>query len=129
MPPHSFRANPGAASDAAAEPDTGARPAGQGESDPFRAFLNDRSNAGVETSNAVPNRRPDATIMQGAFIRGILETAINSDLPGQVRAVVTQDVYSFDGRRILIPSGSRLIGDYRSGITGARSAFSSSGPG
>ncbi len=52
-----------------------------------------------------------------AFIRGILETAINSDLPGQVRAVVTQDIYSFDGRRILIPSGARLIGDYRSGIT------------
>jgi type IV secretory pathway VirB10-like protein len=61
------------------------------------------------------------TVPQGAIIAGVLETAINSDLPGYVRAVVSRDVMGFDGRRILIPSGSRLIGQYRSGLTAGQS--------
>lgn len=55
-------------------------------------------------------------VPEGAIIAGVLETAINSDLPGYVRAVVSRDVMGFDGRRVLIPSGSRLIGQYRSGL-------------
>lgn len=62
-------------------------------------------------------KRIDAFIPEGTMIPGILETAIVSDLPGQVRAIVSQDVYSFDGRRILIPTGTRLIGEYQSEIT------------
>jgi type IV secretion system protein VirB10 len=46
----------------------------------------------------------------------VLETAIDSDLPGYVRAVVSQDVRSFDGARVLIPRSSRLIGQYKSGV-------------
>ena len=61
--------------------------------------------------------RIDALIPEGTMISGILETAINSDLPGQIRAVVNEDVYSFDGRRVLIPIGSRLIGEYQSEVT------------
>src|SRR5690606_10417270 len=61
-------------------------------------------------------RRTDAMIAEGTMIRGFLETAINTDLPGMVRAVVREDVYSLDGRRILIPKGSRLTGEYRSGL-------------
>lgn len=56
------------------------------------------------------------TVPEGAIIAGVLETAINSDLPGYVRAVVSRDVMGFDGRRVLIPAGSRLIGQYRSGL-------------
>ncbi|MBP2450096.1 conjugal transfer protein TrbI [Sinorhizobium meliloti] len=61
--------------------------------------------------------RIDAMIPEGTLIPGILETAINSDLPGQIRAITSQDVYSFDGRRILIPTGTRLIGEYQSEVT------------
>jgi type IV secretion system protein VirB10 len=46
----------------------------------------------------------------------VLETAINTDVPGYVRAVVSQDVKSYDGRRILVPRSSRLIGQYQSGL-------------
>ena len=46
--------------------------------------------------------RIDAPVAQGTMIKGVLETAIQSDLPGQVRAVVSEDVWSFDGRRVLI---------------------------
>ncbi|MCA3182160.1 MAG: type IV secretion system protein VirB10 [Cupriavidus sp.] len=86
------------------------------EEDPNRRFLASAGSAGVEVSTATKNNRIDALIAQGTFIRGILETAIQSDLPGMVRAVTTENVWSFDGRRVLIPAGSRLIGEYKSGI-------------
>jgi type IV secretion system protein VirB10 len=56
------------------------------------------------------------TVVEGAIIPAVLETALNSDLPGYVRAVVSRDVRSFDGTQVLIPHGSRLIGQYQSGI-------------
>lgn len=61
--------------------------------------------------------RIDAMVPEGTMIAGILETAINSDLPGQIRAITSEDVYSFDGRRVLVPTGSRLIGEYQSELT------------
>ena len=56
------------------------------------------------------------TIAQGSLIPAVLETAIDSDLPGYARAVVTRDVYSFDRSQILVPRSSRLIGEYKSGL-------------
>jgi len=53
-------------------------------------------------------------VPQGTLIAAVLESAINSDLPGAVRGVVSRDVRSFDGKRVLIPRGSRLIGQYKS---------------
>jgi type IV secretion system protein VirB10 len=79
----------------------------------FVARLAGRSDA----AHARALARPDATIAQGAIIAGVLETAINSDLPGYVRALVTRDVRSFDGTRVLAPRGSRLIGQYRSALS------------
>ncbi|RTM10919.1 MAG: TrbI/VirB10 family protein [Hyphomicrobiales bacterium] len=71
---------------------------------------------GERTAKARKIDRIDALVPEGTLIPGILETAIVSDLPGQIRAIVSQDVYSFDGRRILIPTGTRLIGEYQSDI-------------
>lgn len=56
------------------------------------------------------------TVVEGSIIPAVLETALNSDLPGYVRAVVSRDVRGFDGSAVLIPRGSRLIGQYRSGM-------------
>ncbi|WP_174301814.1 TrbI/VirB10 family protein [Caulobacter sp. S45] len=53
---------------------------------------------------------------QGTIIPAVLETALNSDLPGFARAVVSRDVRSFDGANVLIPRGSRVIGEYRSAV-------------
>ncbi|MFM8374747.1 MAG: TrbI/VirB10 family protein [Phenylobacterium sp.] len=53
-------------------------------------------------------------VPQGTLISAVLESAINSDLPGAVRGVVSRDVRSFDGSRVLIPRGSRLVGQYKS---------------
>ncbi|MEZ5784605.1 MAG: type IV secretion system protein VirB10 [Rhizobiaceae bacterium] len=80
-------------------------------------FLTAASSIGDRSARARKIERIDALVPEGTLIPGILETAIVSDLPGQVRAIVSQDVYSFDGRRILIPTGTRLIGEYQSEIT------------
>lgn len=55
-------------------------------------------------------------IAQGKTLAATLETAISSDLPGKLRAIVGRDVWSEDGQQRLILRGSRLIGDYRAGL-------------
>ena len=67
---------------------------------------------------------PANTVVQGTLIPAVLETAINTDVPGYARAVVSQDVRSFDGSKVLIPRSSRLIGEYK-GVTeaGQRRAY------
>lgn len=59
---------------------------------------------------------PATTVTQGTLIPAILETAIDTNVPGFVRAVVSQDVRSFDGKNVLVPRSSRLIGQYQSGL-------------
>jgi type IV secretion system protein VirB10 len=86
------------------------------DDDPNRRFLARAGLAGVERSIATKNERIDALVPQGTMVRGELLTAIQSDLPGSVKAITREDVWSFDGRRVLIPSGSTLIGEYRSGL-------------
>jgi type IV secretion system protein VirB10 len=63
---------------------------------------------------------PQTTVTQGTMIPAVLETAINTDVPGFVRAVVSQDVRSFDGSRVLVPRSSRLVGQYQSGLQGGQ---------
>ena len=70
----------------------------------------------TDTATATRMAEPGYTVVQGTLIPAVLETAINSDVPGYVRALVSQDVRSFDGKRVLIPRSSRLIGQYKSGL-------------
>jgi len=54
------------------------------------------------------------SVVQGTLIPAVLESALDSTRPGFVRAIVSRDVRGFDGTRVLIPRGSRLIGEYES---------------
>jgi type IV secretory pathway VirB10-like protein len=69
----------------------------------------------VSTVRAQRIRNPSTVVPQGTLIRGVLETAIQSDLPGMVRAQVTEPVYAFDGTPA-VPRGATLIGRYQSGL-------------
>lgn len=60
-------------------------------------------------------------IAQGRVIQATLETAINTDLPGPIRAIVSRDIYGEAGEYPLIPKGSRLIGQYNSNIIAGQS--------
>ena len=72
---------------------------------------------GSQTTTARPIPDPGHTVVEGTFIQGVLETAIDSSLPGGIRAAVAEDVYSYDGTNILLPRGTRLIGTYRSDLS------------
>lgn len=87
--------------------------AGLTASEQFAARVGDSENA---PATATHIGDLGATVIEGTLIAGVLETAINSDLPGFTRAIVSEDVRSFDGAEVLIPRGSRLIGQYRSGL-------------
>jgi type IV secretion system protein VirB10 len=54
-----------------------------------------------------------AVLARGTLIPAVLETVIDGAQPGGVRAVVTADVRTHDGSRVLVPRSSRLVGQYR----------------
>jgi type IV secretory pathway VirB10-like protein len=54
-------------------------------------------------------------IKAGTVLPIVMVTGINSDIPGDIKAQVVQDVYdSLTGRNLLLPKGSILIGNYNS---------------
>lgn len=58
------------------------------------------------------------SLWDGTVITGALETAINTDNPGQVIARVTENVYSsYDSSFLLIPAGTLLYADYNSNVS------------
>jgi type IV secretion system protein VirB10 len=71
---------------------------------------------GGTAATATASIDPKTTVTQGTLVPAVLETAIDTDVPGYVRAVVSADVRSFDGTRVLVPRSSRLIGQYKSGL-------------
>ena len=81
--------------------------------DPFSDYANSQA-TDASTVEATKIKHPYYTIAEGEFIQASLITAINSDLPGMISAVVTRPVYAYMGEKPLIPSGSRLIGQYTS---------------
>lgn len=84
--------------------------------DTDQQFLDAVSSERTVIALATPLRAPERMVVQGSIIEAALETAINSDLPGTIRAIVSRDVRAYDGHRVLIPRGSRLIGEYRSDL-------------
>jgi type IV secretory pathway VirB10-like protein len=81
------------------------------------AFLHAANEISGERS-VMPGGRLEAprspyTLRAGTLIPGVLLTGINSDLPGDVLAQVSRDVYDSDKQQSrLIPKGSRLLGTY-----------------
>ncbi len=102
-----------------ASPNAAAQPAeaAQGDQAAKRAFMAQASSqrtVSVErlTAPASPN-----IVQAGSIIPAALITGARSDLPGQITAQVTANVYdSPTGRILLIPQGARLIGEYDSEI-------------
>jgi len=100
----------------AAAPTPAATPGETGAVGSAAAFASRIGGVGGAPAQALPMSNPSTTVTKGTIIPAILETAINTDVPGYVRAMVSQDVRSFDGTRVLVPRSSRLIGQYQSGI-------------
>ena len=63
----------------------------------------------------------ETSILGGKIIDAVLETGLNTQVPGNVRAIVSQDVYGETGEKVLIPKGSRLYGTYSSTVNRGQS--------
>ena len=76
--------------------------------------------AAPEKPSSVGALRPAGSpfrVSTGTLIPAVLSAGINSDLPGQTTALVRRNVYdSRTGRFLLIPQGSRLVGEYDSRV-------------
>ena len=102
---------------------------GQGEAAPLDpgALLNmqDRKlafvNGAVDRKTVSPDHLENPVsryvVQAGSVIAAALITGMRSDLPGEVTAQVTENVYdSPTGRYLLIPQGSKLLGTYDSQV-------------
>ncbi|HSW69149.1 MAG TPA: TrbI/VirB10 family protein [Gammaproteobacteria bacterium] len=91
--------------------------------DPNMQFMNQVSTQANDAVNVSVIGPMSAIIAEGSLIHADLESAVDSDLPGYLRAIVNVPVYSEDGSQVLIPRGSRLIGEYKSGMLQGQSRF------
>ena len=81
------------------------------------AFLEDGPDPAVYNPHALQDPVSPYQVMAGTVIAASLITGLNSDLPGQAIAHVTEPVYdTVTGRHLLIPQGTRLLGRYDSRI-------------
>lgn len=119
--PTSVRSNPASAAHPSAEAGSVSLSADEGFAqngqDRKLAFLN----ASVDRRTTSPDRlaRPASpyVIQAGTVIPAALITGIRSDLPGQITAQVTENIFdSPTGRSLLVPQGARLIGVYDSQV-------------
>lgn len=95
--------------------ESAAAPPAAPQSDAARrqAFLERDSDRRTVSAERLTGLASPSILQAGSVIPAALITGIRSDLPGLVTAQVTQNVYdSPTGRILLIPQGSRLIGDY-----------------
>ncbi len=86
--------------------------------DRHAAFLNGPVDRRTVASDRVMPPASPYILQAGAVIPAALITGIRSDLPGQITAQVTENVYdSPTGSLLLIPQGTRIIGQYDDGVT------------
>lgn len=85
--------------------------------DKHLAFLNAAADRRTVTPDRVTPPASPFVLQAGAVISAALITGIRSDLPGQITAQVTENIYdSPTGRILLVPQGTRFIGQYDNNV-------------
>lgn len=85
--------------------------------------INSQSGLGVYDTHLVRKPASPFEVMQGSVIPATLTTGIQSDLPGQITAVVARNVFdSASGASLLIPAGAQLVGSYSSKVLPGQSS-------
>ncbi|GHV06747.1 hypothetical protein FACS189485_15800 [Spirochaetia bacterium] len=81
-------------------------------------YPGNQGNSGTATGHFLEGN----TVWNGSIIPAVLITGINTDLPGDIQARVTQNIYdSLTGKKLLIPQGSILLASYNSSVSFAQS--------
>ena len=115
------RTNPTAGADSAAGAGlpnlAGLGLGGNTAQDRQNAFLNAAVDRRTTTTDRVMAPASPFVLQAGAVIPAALITGIRSDLPGQITAQVTESIYdSPTGRVLLVPQGTRIIGQYDNSV-------------
>ena len=93
------------------------QPATPSAQDRQLAFLNQTPDKRTVSPDRVAAPASANVLQAGAVISAALITGIRSDVPGQITAQVTENVYdSPTGKILLVPQGTRVIGQYDSGV-------------
>ncbi|RWR27253.1 TrbI/VirB10 family protein [Sinirhodobacter populi] len=94
------------------------QPGAAGTQDRHTAFLNGPVDRQTVALDRIMAPASPYILQAGAVIPAAMITGIRSDLPGQITAQVTENVYdSPTGALLLIPQGTRIIGQYDAGVT------------
>lgn len=97
--------------------------AGTGEPTTAINPINAQSGLGVYDTHLVRKPASPFEVMQGSVIDATLTTGIESDLPGQITAVVSRNVFdTASGANLLVPAGAQLIGTYASKVLPGQSS-------
>jgi type IV secretory pathway VirB10-like protein len=59
-------------------------------------------------------------LLAGEVLHAVLESAIQSDFAGPVRAILSDPAYSYNGMQVVLPAGTRIIGEYQNSIKAAQ---------
>lgn len=82
-------------------------------------FINQQNEIASVSAKRLPH--PTTTVPAGEMIPATLETAIDSELAGMVRAITTRDIYALSGDKLLIPKGSTLVGQFNTAVAQGQS--------
>ena len=80
-------------------------------------FSNQLSHAAIQSVRATMVADRNLLLSAGTVIPCTLQTAINSTQAGFVSCVINHDVYSENGRIVLLDKGTKVLGQYSGGIT------------
>jgi type IV secretion system protein VirB10 len=69
---------------------------------------------GQAQARTLPDR--NFLITAGSFIPCVLQTAMDSSQPGYVSCIVPRNVYSDNGRVVLLEKGTKIFGEYQGGL-------------
>lgn len=76
--------------------------------------LKQTSAIGTATARMIGNR--NYLVTAGAIIPCVLQTAMDSTVPGYTTCVIPRDIYSDNGRVVLLEKGTRVFGEYQGGL-------------
>ncbi|AWC23622.1 conjugal transfer protein TraI [Aminobacter sp. DSM 101952] len=97
--------------------DLSGHPGQQTAQDRQLSFLNAAADRRIVARDRVMPPASPFVLQAGAVIPAALITGIRSDLPGQITAQVTENIYdSPTGRALLVPQGTRIIGQYDNNV-------------
>lgn len=76
--------------------------------------LRQASAIGQAQARPLPDR--NFLITAGSFIPCVLQSAMDSSQPGYVSCIVPRNIYSDNGRVVLMEKGTKIVGEYQGGL-------------